>query len=268
MLNLRRHFRPLLASLGLLAFLGGLTVTWQSALGEWAESRNAGSFLLRSEFALGDDAGQRLLGEMARLQKDVEQQLRLPGGSDPIEVNLFRTRSSYASYVRQRAPEGAERPALYVKGTDMGRVYVYRHWGFEEDVRHECTHAVLHNSLPYVPLWLDEGLAEYFEVPPGDRVSNNPHLNELKRRILVGWRPGLSELENLASLSDMGADHYRESWAWAHFLMHGPQDARQVLSDYLFDIHSGNLAGRLSDRLRARVPDADAQLVAHLRKWR
>ena len=34
---------------------------------------------------------------------------------------------------------------------------------FEADLRHECTHALLHAALPYVPLWLDEGLASLYE---------------------------------------------------------------------------------------------------------
>lgn len=267
MTRIPKPARNVLASLGLTAFVLGLTLTWQSALGEWAESRHIGDFQLRSEFALGNEAGQKLLNEMARLQADVERLLSLRTENGPIEVNLFRTKGSYTSYVKERVPDGASRPALFVKGTDMGRVYVYRHWGFEQDVRHECTHAVLHNCLPYVPLWLDEGLAEYFEVPAQQRAQGNPHLGELKRRILLGWRPDLPALEALEHLNEMDASHYRESWAWAHFLLHGPANARQLLSDYLHDIQSGNLAGRFSDRLRARIPDAEAQLVTHLRSW-
>ncbi|MCA8996543.1 MAG: hypothetical protein KDA80_06155 [Planctomycetaceae bacterium] len=242
--------------------------TWQSALGQWAENRKIGPFQLRSEFALSDEQGQELLREMSRLQDDVEQMLGLKTGLDPIEVNLFRTKSSYQNYLKVRVPEGVSRPALFVRGTDMGRVYVYRHWGFEQDLRHECTHAVLHNTMPYVPLWLDEGLAEYFEVPASHRPSGNDHLNSMKKKILFGWKPDLRRLEQLGSLREMDGDDYRESWAWVHFMMHGPPEVRQVLADYLYDIQHGNLAGKLSDRLFAKHPDAPRRLVSHIRQWR
>ena len=39
-------------------------------------------------------------------------------------------------------------------------------------------------ALPFVPLWLDEGFAEYFETPAADRASGSPYLAGLKRAIL------------------------------------------------------------------------------------
>ncbi len=256
------------ATCGMSVLAAMLVLGYQTALGEWADSRNVGPFQLRSEFPLSDENGKQLLEEMGKLQQDVETLLNLKAGTNPIEVNLFRTRENYRDYLSQRVPEGMSRPALFVKSNDIGRVYVYRHWGFEKDVRHECTHAVLHNALPYVPLWIDEGFAEYFEVPRSDRNRGNPHLSELKRRVYFGWQPDLQKLETLGSLQDMDADDYRDSWAVVHFLLHGPQEVRQILADYLYDIQAGNLAGKLSDRLNARVPNFDAHVTAHIRHWK
>ncbi|WP_437205723.1 hypothetical protein [Planctomicrobium sp. SH664] len=266
--SLKSQFRQICVRMCALLGVLILTLAWHAALGEWADNRTSGIFQLRSEFALGEANAQQLLQAMARQQDEIERLLQLPPGMKTIEVNLFRNRFSYQAYLKQRVPEGMNRPALYVQGTDMGRVYVYRRWGYEQDIRHECTHAVLHNSLPYLPLWLDEGLAEYFEVPAEDRSTRNPHHGELKRRLLLGWQPDLPALEKLQSLNEMGAEHYRESWAWAHFLLHGPPEVRQILSDYLFDIQRGALAGQLSDRLLTRLPNVNAQLVSHLRNWR
>ena len=240
----------------------------RSAFGEWADRRTFGLFQLQSEIRLSADSDRQLSNLMSTLQNDVQRLLHLEVGGQAIEVNLFRNKWSYQAYIRKRIPEGVSRPALFVKGDDRGRVYVYRRWGFENDLRHECTHAVLHNSLAYVPLWIDEGLAEYFEVPSHQRTSGNPHLAELKRRAFFGWKPNLVRLEALGSLAEMDAADYRESWAWAHFLLNGPQPVRQVLSDYLYDIRVGNIAGALSDRLFAEFPDAEARLIAHIRGWK
>ena len=49
------------------------------------------------------------------------------------------------------------------------------------DLRHELTHALLHGVLQDVPLWLDEGLAVYFELPPANEGVNPHHLEVLCR---------------------------------------------------------------------------------------
>ncbi|RLS55951.1 MAG: hypothetical protein DWH91_08070 [Planctomycetota bacterium] len=234
----------------------------------WVATRTMGLFEVRSEFALEDVESQRIMTQIEGLQTDVLTHLNLTAGEQSVEVNLFRSQSTYRAFLSSRVPEGMNRPALFVQGTDYGRVYVYRRRGFDTDLRHECTHAVLHNALPYVPMWIDEGLAEYFEPPREQRSAGNPHLASLRRSIFFGWKPNLARLEQAENLSDMGAAEYREAWAWAHFLLNGPADARQVLSDYLYDISEGETAGSFQTRLLERVPDAERQLVNHIRLWR
>ena len=235
--------------------------------GEWVDERTIDIFRVRSEFDLSDAEGQALLAEMNGLREDIERLLRIEAVSDPIEVNLFASRRSYQKFLAVRVPEGTSRAALYVKGADMGRVYVHRHRNFDTDLRHECTHAVLHNALPYVPLWLDEGLAEYFEVPAPLRARANPHLKSVRWTAKLGWNPSLSRLEEKRDLVSLTAEDYRDSWAWAHYLLHGPQDSRQVLSNYLYDIRIGNPAGRLADRLAEELPEFESDMAGHFQNW-
>ncbi|HUQ70285.1 MAG TPA: hypothetical protein VM165_12210, partial [Planctomycetaceae bacterium] len=124
---------------------------------DWAEEFSAGSFLFRSEFPLADVQG--LLDDLGDLQSDLEKALGLECSDREIQIHLFRTKFGYQRYLSVRVPEGAKRQAFYMPGTDAGRIYAYRHRGMETDVRHETTHALLRNALPYIPLWLDEGLA-------------------------------------------------------------------------------------------------------------
>jgi len=243
-------------------------VSAQNAHAQWQQTQTVGTFEIRSEFVLSGNSGSQLVNEMSRLRTDVETLIGFKANDDPIQVNIFRSKGSYQDYLRPRIPAGMSRAALYVKGDDKGRVYVYRKWGFEKDVRHECTHAVLHNAFPYVPLWLDEGFAEYFEVSPSQRSKANPHLGELKRRMLFGWKPSLSRLESREDLTQMTADDYRESWAWVHLALHGPLTIRQTMADYLYDIREGNIAGKFSERLQREIPNADQQLIHHLKRWK
>ena len=136
---------------------------------------------------------------------------------------------------------------------------------FEVDVRHESTHAVLHATLTDVPLWLDEGLAEYFEMPRDKRSDGNPHLESIKRLLRQGEMPKLDDLESLRDLSEMKREQYRDAWAWVHFCLHGSREAYTELVHYLDDLEAGTDPGKFSDRLRRRIPDLDRQLLQHFR---
>jgi hypothetical protein len=238
-------------------------VQTSDASDNWIDHAAADPFVCRSEFRLHD--GQQLMRELKQLESDIQSLLELSPGQRPIQLNLFRGRRSYAGYMSARVPDAAGRKAIFVEGPDMGRVYVYKSLSQETDIRHECTHAVLHGSLPYVPLWLDEGLAEYFEVEATKRIAANPYLRSLKPRLLFGWKPNLPALEAKQHFSELTEDDYRE--AWACFLAHRSDDSRTVLIEYLRDIQSGAPPGPLSERIATHIPDAESQLVEHFQRF-
>lgn len=248
---------PVIVGVCLLTCLSGQVVSG------WTEERQLGPYLIRSEFALRDIQG--LVHDLGDLQTDLERQLNLKCQPGEIQIHLFRNRWGYTDYLSKRVPDGMKRQALFVQGTDAGRVYAYWHRGIETDVRHETTHALLHAALPYVPLWLDEGIAEYFEVPPGQREKHNPHHAKLKWAIRFGWRPGIERLESKRELLDMDGDDYRDSWAIVHYLLHGPAAAREALEAYLREIESGKAPTPLSQHLRKRIPNLDQSIVNHLK---
>ena len=68
----------------------------------------------------------------------------------------------------------------------------------EEDLRHEATHALLHVAVGDLPLWLDEGLAEYFEVHRRPSRPATPSTSPgCPRTSATGWTPDLARLETL-----------------------------------------------------------------------
>ncbi len=240
----------------------------QPARCEWVDTRTVDVFTIRSEIDLSAHQGRILQQELGRLRTDIEVLLGFPIEEQPVEVNVFASQRSYQQFLSIRVPEGVSRPALFVKGADMGRVYVYLRRGVEVDLRHECTHALLHNTLAFVPMWLDEGLAEYFEVAPADRPSGNPHLLRVRLTAATRWRPDLRSLEDARELVDMDGADYRQSWAWVHYFLHGPLEARQVLSNYLHDIRTGQAPGSMSDRLTAESSSIPVDIVEHFRTWK
>lgn len=251
--------RAPLAACALVLWAGG-TLLAQS----WPHEQTSGPFLCHADFSLA--AYRPLISEMALLQKDVTAILGVEESREPVHLFLFQNKASYQAYMRQYFPKLPYRRALFIKGRGPGMVFAYRGVDFEIDVRHESTHALLHASLSNVPLWLDEGLAEYFEVPRDERAGENPHLDSVRAMIRFGQVPRLEELEAMQRIDEMGRDEYRDAWAWVHFMLHGPQPAHDELVAYLAELAAHRDAGSLSQRLRRRFPDLQQRLVEHFRR--
>jgi hypothetical protein len=77
----------------------------------------------------------------------------------------------------------------------------------------------------------------------------------------------VESLEAAADLSDMGGVEYRFSWAWVHFMLHGPVAAHRALVQFVADIRRGTPPGLLSARLRQGVPNLDQRMVQHFKQW-
>ena len=235
----------------------------QDASQKWADERELGPYLIRSEFPLADV--QDLVHDLGDLQRDIERLLKLECRPEAIEIHLFNSKRSYDQYVKVRVPEGVNRQALFVPGPDALRVYAYKHPGLDVDVRHETTHALLHTVLPYVPIWIDEGIAEYFEVPDSLRTRGNSHRKELQNAIrYLKWKPNIEQLESKRKLMDMNGKDYRDSWGVVHFLLNGPPEAQKALSLYFEEIQSGAAPTPLSEQLRRRIPNLEQSIIDHL----
>jgi hypothetical protein len=243
-----------------------MCVTTAGAETRWPEQRMEGPFLYRADFSLAER--QALLREISELHAQIPRLLHLQPPREPVHVYLFGRQTTYHNYVRHYFPQVPSRRALFIKERGPGMVFAYESRKMDVDLRHECTHAVLHAVLPMVPLWLDEGLAEYFEVPPPQRHLQNPHLSQVRSRLRWKRTPSLRELEQLQDVAQMKSDHYRDAWAWVHFLLHGPPTAREELRRFLADIQSHIPPGRLSTRLARRVPQVEQQFTRHFRELR
>jgi Protein of unknown function (DUF1570) len=244
-----------------LLFLAGAPTRAEN---RWPDERQAGRFLCHADFSLVEE--QPLLDEVSRLQSELGAILGAPTSREPVHLFLFQAKTTYQTYLEQYFPRVPNRRALFIKTSrGPGMVFACQGTDFEIDVRHESTHALLHAWLPDVPLWLDEGLAEYFEVPRAARAANNPHQAAVQALIRSGSLPRLNELESLTKVEDMGRPEYRDAWAWVHFMLHGPPEAREELQRYLSEIAARSEPGRLSDRLRRRLPDLNRRIAEHFR---
>jgi hypothetical protein len=232
----------------------------------WIDRRTYGPFECVSAVPLAPlDA---FFQELSRLEQELQRTLGVPPAGDSVDVFLLADEESHRRLLSQLFPRAPYRRALYVQRGGRGAVYAYQHAELAVDLRHECTHALLHTNLAMVPLWLDEGLGEYFEMSESQRAFEHPHLSTLRWNLRLGMWRTVESLESHSELSDMGAIEYRYAWAWVHFMLHGPQAAHRALVSYLADIRLGNLPGVLSERLKTAVPKLDERMIQHFKHWR
>jgi hypothetical protein len=217
------------------------------------------------------DRNLPLFSELADLREQVYRDLRLPSANTVVQVYLFETRERYEQFMKAKYPKLPQRRAFFVaqpRAVGAGEdLLVYTFWGerIQEDLRHELTHALLHSVLETVPLWLDEGLAEYFEVPPGWKGVNYQHLERLRQGGgAAAFHPDLARLERMDQVDQMRPAEYREAWAWVHFMLHGNPDAKQILVTYLQELRRTSTPPAVRPRLAAVVPALDATLERHL----
>ncbi len=147
------------------------------------------------------------------------------------------------------------------------RLAVYAHWGdrVAEDLRHEVAHGYLHSVVQNLPLWLDEGLAEYFEVPRGNRGLNRPHVDELVTLLKQGrWQPNIRRLEGLKTPAEMTQIDYAESWAWVHWLLETEPARRELLQNYLAQLRRDGATPPLSLFIRDLPGNVEQQLTEYV----
>ncbi len=247
--------------LGALSLLGFGTTLASAATGQWPFRKQFGTLVIHADFVPTDY--EPLFEELMRLRDQVATQLDIRKSEESIDVYLFSQKSIYERYMRQYFPKLTPRRAMFIKSNSPGNVFAYVSPSLAIDLRHETTHALLHSSLPMVPLWLDEGIAEYFEVPKSQRERGNPYAN-VTRRDLKWRRPmPVAQLEQLETLEKMGSKEYRQAWSWVHFMLHGPQPARDALREYLHSVQRHEPPPALSQLLSRKLGSPERALAQH-----
>jgi hypothetical protein len=230
-------------------------------------SLRVAQFLFLADFKLRDD--QPIFRELGELHEEVTKQLQLPASNRIVQVYLFEDKEHYKRFIHAKYPELPERRAFFVaqpRGMGVEDLLVYTYWGdqVQQDLRHELTHAELHAVLKDVPIWLDEGLAEYFEQPPQRKGVNLAHVAKLRGGPDGPQRLSLARLEQLAKVEDMHPAEYQESWAWVHLMLHGPPEARAALLQYLQRLRTTDKPGPLQPSLAAVFAAPEDALADHL----
>src|SRR5262249_36286306 len=207
--------------------------------------------------------------ELAQLRAQVYKELQLPPSNTLRQVYLFEHKQRYERFMHTKSPDLPKRRAFFVAQPRVGGtedLLVYTYWGdrIQQDLRHELTHALLHSVLKEVPLWLDEGLAEFFETPPDWQGVNYHYLDQMHRNPSRPFKPDLARLEQLSQVQQMNRWEYREAGAWVHLMRGGKPEGKEVLAASRQGLPTAPTAGPLGPKLAPVYPHADEALQEHL----
>jgi hypothetical protein len=218
-----------------------------------------GPFILFSNFPLEDDS--EAVRSLRALERDMKQHLDFQprATDDPVEIYVLDNRNAFTHFLKFHYPELPPRRAFFLAQGGQRVVYTYSSPRLEEDLRHEATHALLHGSFGDLPLWLDEGLAEYFEADLSAPDAFRQRIEQIGGDLRSGWAPSLERLESLSDIRAMTPRDYREAWAWVHLLLNGSPDGKPRLLGALTSSNENRGALNFVER-----GATNARLIAHL----
>ncbi len=228
---------------------------------QWPVELRIGRFEIHADFEL--TSAPPLTPELSQLPADIEQLLEIEPSQQPVHIVLFATPEEYQRYMHNYFPQLPQRRALYIQDRGPGMLFAHCHSELANDLRHELTHALLNETPQPLPLWLDEGLAEYFEVEQSLRFNGKDYLKEIAHRCDLGLVPSLKQLEAIDQLANFKEDHYRDSWGWVHYFLHRSSASRQALVRYLAEHRSGGQPLPLSRLLAELSSDTNADFQSH-----
>lgn len=229
---------------------------------EWLVQEQLDAFSLLADYPVN---ALEIQARLIELSSELDETLGVRPTGEPIQIVLFESRKNYLAYLGAHVPASRHRRAVYIRKGTLTSIYCYRSEATMTDVRHEMTHALLHQHLQFLPLWMDEGLAEYFEELPSLRATSS-RAKSIRWKAAMGWSPDLERLERIRNESHMNSTDYRDSWAMCSYLLNESPGSRTLLSDYLREIHDGQAPPQFSDRLKAVENDWQGRSAVYFRK--
>jgi hypothetical protein len=136
-----------------------------------------------------------------------------------------------------------------VPGTELSYIAMVNGVDGDRVIFHEYTHMVVANAVARVPVWLNEGLAEFYStfalMDGGKRAAIGRPIDNHLRVLNGSVRVSLVELlkadqaSSLYNEDSRVSDFYAESWALTHMLLMGQPPRVNELSAYLQQVNSG-----------------------------
>jgi tetratricopeptide (TPR) repeat protein len=216
--------------------------------------------------------------------RDVFSQL-LPGAaaaaSVPMVVVAFPDERAYKPYYPLFGGKPVPVGGLFLRSPDANYITLNAQSGEQvyRIVFHEYAHAMVANVLPSIPVWLNEGLAEYYSTfeatLSGDSAKvGRPipeHVNLLRSRspLPIEALLGVEHDSPLYNEADRRGAFYAQAWALVHYLAVGSEARAGQLSRFVGLLAAGVARPEaFRDAFGADATALEKELSAYIRQLR
>ena len=236
-----------------IAFVGvGLACGAAAALtapvqGQWRRV-DTPNFVVVGDVSAGElrDVGARFEGFRDALGRIINE--RVTATVVPAVIVVFSTDDVFSPFRPKYEGRRIEVDGLFLPGRDLNYVAIRNGTGLRL-LFHEYTHLLVDNAGFNVPLWLGEGLAEFYSTLSFERFGAEAvvggliqdHLVRLNDTTLIPLEEFL-QLSHQSPLYNEGSRRsvlYAQSWAMTHMLYMGQPARTKELAQYLELVTSG-----------------------------
>lgn len=199
--------------------------------------------------------------------------------SVPTRVIVFRNEASFVPFKPLYQGRPANVAGFFQPGDDVNYIAISLDPGEPDPFStafHEYVHLHLKDNVPGVPLWLNEGLAEFYgsmQFSGSEALLGAPLAHYIQLLRTQEMLP-LSTLFSISSNSphyneqEKSGIFYGQSWALVHYLMLGRGGGRQdQFKRFLQQVGRGDAPAKaLEDSFGMTVADAENELKAYVRR--
>jgi tetratricopeptide (TPR) repeat protein len=189
----------------------------------------------------------------------------------PTVVIVFDSDRAFEPFRPRYRGKPVDLDGMFVRSSEISYIALASGRRDVRPILHEYTHLMLANVTEELPVWLGEGLAEYystFELKGGRKAilgrPIEPHMDKLRQARLMRLEE-LLDVQHDSPLYNEGERRsifYAQSWALVHYLLHGQPPRGDLLAKYIRAVEGGLDAGEAWRRVFG-----NQQIAAGLRDY-
>jgi hypothetical protein len=178
---------------------------------------------------------------------------RATAAAVPTVIIVFPTDKAFAPFKpRYQGKPRADVRGFFTPGANINYILI-ESGGSERVVFHEYAHLIVSNIMPNPPVWLNEGLAEFystFKLLDGKRAQIGLAVGEHLIALKTNGRVPLPELLKVDQRSPLyneaarASIFYAEAWALTHMILNGEPSRVTELATYLRSVADGTPEAR------------------------
>ena len=200
----------------------------------WTDTRQVGPFIFHATFPLRPTSG--CSRSFPQLQRELTRTLGVPPAKNPIYVYLFSDEDAISRVQGPALSARSVSPGAVHSGRRLaGRVHVPQAGPRNRRAPRVHARAVAFRAAGRAAVARRRAWPSTSKCRRTERAFDHPYFDDLKWKwsLRLGMVRSIESLEQRNDLTEMDAADYRFSWAWVHFMLHGPEPAHRALVEYL-----------------------------------